>query len=113
MRQVVFKTQRTQELRRHISANGVFAVHLTCYATHSELVTGHIFERTNFFTCATRLHGTVQILLQIAVLFAVLKLARSLGSRVNDRQTCIDGVLCFVHLTDEFSTGGKCVTTCS
>ena len=31
----------------------------------------HIFERTNFFTCATRLHGTVQILLQIAVLLAV------------------------------------------
>ena len=30
---------------------------------------GQIFDRTIFFTCATCLHGTVQILLQIAVPF--------------------------------------------
>ena len=40
-------------------------------ATRIGLVTGQISERTNFFSCATRLHGTVQIILQIAVEFAV------------------------------------------
>ena len=38
-----------------------------------------------FFSLANRLHGTVQILLQIAVLFAVQKLmARSRRSSVNE-----------------------------
>ena len=39
-----------------------------------------------FFACSTRLHGTVQILLQLAVLFAVHELSRFHGSRVNNRR---------------------------
>ena len=39
-----------------------------------------------FFSCSTRLHGTVQILLQLAVLFAGHKLSRFHGSRVNKRR---------------------------
>ena len=39
------------------------------------------FRTNEFFTCATRLHGTVQILLQIAILLAVQrKLHGSAGS---------------------------------
>ena len=39
------------------------------------------FSVNEFFTCATRLHGTVQILLQIALQFAVQqKLHGSAGS---------------------------------
>ena len=41
-----------------------------------------------FFTCATRLHGAVQILLQIAVLFVHQRLARFRGSSVNKRRIC-------------------------
>ena len=46
------------------------------------------FNINKFFTCAIRLHRTVEILLQIAVLSAVQKLARFLGSRVNERRIC-------------------------
>ena len=41
---------------------------------------------TRNFTCAARLHETVQILLQITVLFAFQKLARFRGFHVNERQ---------------------------
>ena len=42
-----------------------------------------LFWTGKFFTCATLLHGIVQILLQIAVLFTSQKLARFRESRVN------------------------------
>ena len=45
-----------------------------------------MFERTNFFTCATRLHGTMQILLQIAILSTVQKHVQFYGYRVNERR---------------------------
>ena len=38
------------------------------------------------FTCATHLHGTVQILLQISVMSAVENLAQFRGFRVNKRR---------------------------
>ena len=41
------------------------------------------FSTDKFFTCANLLHGIVQILLQIAVLFTSQKLARFPESRVN------------------------------
>ena len=44
------------------------------------------FWKDGFFTCANRLHRTVQILWQIAVLFSLQKLARFRGSRVNEMQ---------------------------
>ena len=48
----------------------------------------------NFFTLAARLHGTVHILLQIAVLFAVQKR----GSHVNERR--IRAIFCrFINLS--------------
>ena len=44
-------------------------------------------NKTEFSTCATRLHGTVQILrLHIAELFAVQKFVLFLESRVNERR---------------------------
>ena len=48
---------------------------------------GQIFDR-RIFTCTTRLHGTEQILLQIAVLLAVQKLAWFYGSCVNKMRIC-------------------------
>ena len=44
------------------------------------------FWTDDFLISATRLHRTVQFLLQIAVLFAVQKLARFRGSLVNERR---------------------------
>ena len=44
------------------------------------------FRTDDFFSCAIRLRGTVQVLLQIAVLFAFQKLTRFCGSRVNERR---------------------------
>ena len=50
-------------------------------------VSGKIFEWINFLpTGSTLLHGTVQILLQIALLFAIHKLAWFHKSGVNKRQ---------------------------
>ena len=43
------------------------------------------FWTVEFFTRATHLHATVQILLHIAIMFTVRKLARFRGSRVNER----------------------------
>ena len=43
-------------------------------------------NKTEFSTCATCLHGTVQIFLHIAELFAVQKFALFLESRVNERR---------------------------
>ena len=45
-----------------------------------------MLNKTEFSTCATRLHGTVQILLHVAELFAVQKFALFLESRVNERR---------------------------
>ena len=45
-----------------------------------------MLSKTEFSTCATRLHGTVQILLHIAELFAVQKFVLLLESRVNERR---------------------------
>ena len=57
-------------------------------------------------TCSTCLHGTEQILLQLAVLFAVQKLARFLGSRVNERW--IRASFCpFKNLSRPVKTGFK------
>ena len=59
-----------------------------------------------FFTCSICLHGTLQILLQLAVLFAVQKLARFLGSRVNERW--IRARFCpFKNLSRPLKTGSK------
>ena len=44
------------------------------------------FQRTIIFTCATRFHGTLQLMLQIAVLSVVKKLTQFRGSRVNESQ---------------------------
>lgn len=49
---------------------------------------GQSLERTNFFTCATRLQGTVQILLQTTVLIVVQKRTRFCRSHVNERRIC-------------------------
>ena len=47
---------------------------------------GHMFEQTSFFTYSTRLHGTMQILLQIAILSTVQKHVQFYGYRVNERR---------------------------
>ena len=44
------------------------------------------FNGRLFFTCATRFHGTLQLVLQIAVLSVVKKLTQFRGSRVNKSQ---------------------------
>ena len=43
------------------------------------------FSVNEFFTCATRLHGTVQILLQIALQFAVQQKLHGSGGSVQTK----------------------------